>query len=279
MLNPIYALIPALIWSFSPIYYRVFLKKFGFLSLNIVRTSLASAVLLLPAAYFGFSGGFGYAVLSGLVTLACGDSLFLLAIRETGASVATPVVYTYVLLVQLAGLTLGQGIPAANILAGVLVIAGVGVLSTGGGEGPRTKGIAFALGAALAWTVGQELVQAATGAGTNVVTIAFGRTAAAAIALVVVSLATGKTSGWPPRLSMREMGFIALLIISDLVVGSLFFVYSISLIGVALTVILTSLSPLLTQLFSRALGKEAPSPRDFAGGALIVVAVIISVAF
>ncbi len=278
MVNPIYALIPALIWSFSPIYYRVFMKKFDFLSLNLVRTSLSSAVLLLPAVYFGFSGGLGYALLSGLVTLAVGDSLFLLSIRETGASVATPVVYSYVLFVQLTSFTLGQAVPGANLVAAAMVVAGVAVLSRGSGGKPRTRGIAFALGAALAWTAGQELIQLATGAGTNVFAIAFGRTAAAAVALGAVTLLTRSARKWPSDLGRRDLAFVALIVISDLVVGSLFFVYSISLIGVALTVIVTSLNPLFTQVFSRALGKETPSGRDFAGGALIVVAVIISVA-
>jgi DME family drug/metabolite transporter len=278
LLNPIYALIPAFLWAFSPIYYRVFMRKFDFLSLNLVRTSLSSAVLFLPAVYFGFAGGIGYALLSGLVTLAIGDSLFLLSIRETGASVATPVVYSYVLLVQLASFTLGQAVPGANVVAAIMVVAGVAVLSRGGGGEPRTKGIVFAIGAALAWTVGQESIQLATGAGTNVFAITFGRTAAAAVALGAVKLLSGGAKKWPSGLEARDWGFVALIVISDLVVGTLFFVYSISLIGVALTLIVTSLNPLLTQLFSRALGKEAPSGRDFAGGVLIVVAVIISVA-
>jgi drug/metabolite transporter, DME family len=55
------------------------------------------------------------------------------------------------------------------------------------------------------------------------------------------------------------------------------FVYSVSTIGVALTVILTSVSPLLTQIFARALGKESPSPRDFVGGILIVAALVLAV--
>ena len=71
---------------------------------------------------------------------------------------------------------------------------------------------------------------------------------------------------------------ILTIISSDLVVGSLLFVYSISVIGVALSVILTSLSPLLTQVFARALGKESPSTKDFLGGILIVSALVLAVA-
>jgi DME family drug/metabolite transporter len=83
---------------------------------------------------------------------------------------------------------------------------------------------------------------------------------------------------WPAGLSLWEYGFVLGIIVSDLAMGSMLFVYSVSTIGVALTVILTSLSPLLTQLFARALGKESPSPKDFVGGVLIVAALILAVA-
>ncbi len=280
MFNPAFALVAALIWAFSPIYYRGFLGRFDFLSFNFLRTSMSAAVLFLPAALLGsgFGAGLSYGVLSGLVTLGIGDSMFLLSIRETGASVAAPVVYIYVLMIQLVGVALGQAVPYGNFVAASMVIAGVFMLSRGGGGRPRAKGITFAIAAAVAWTAGQELIQLATSAGGDVVVVTFTRNASAAVALGFAVLVTGRFRKWPSGLSARELGVIAFFILSDLVVGSLLFVYSISTVGVALTVILTSLSPLLTQVFSKALGKEAPSARDFAGGALIVAALVIAVA-
>ena len=277
MLNPAYALIAALIWAFSPIYYRGFLGKFDFISFNFLRTSTASAVLILPAIYYWSYTGLGYAVPSGIITLGCGDSFFLLSIRETGASVAAPVVYTYVLMVQIVGVALGQGVPYANFAAAVMVIVGVYILSKGGETKPRAKGIAFAISAGVFWTIGQELIQLATGLGGSIVAVTFTRNAAAAVALGVALLLTRKRRTWGSGLPARQYGFMLLIVTSDLVLGSLFFVYSISTIGVALSVILTSISPLLTQIFARALGKESPSPRDFVGGILIVAALVIAV--
>jgi DME family drug/metabolite transporter len=276
--NPLFALIPAVIWAFSPIYYRVFLGKFDFLSLNLIRTSLASVVLLVPALYFGFNQSIYYALLSGSVTLAVGDSLFLLSIRETGASVAAPVIYTYVLFVQLTASFVGENVPLVNFASAGLVILGVYVLSRGGGNKPRAKGIALAFAGGLAWTAGQDLIALATGAGGNVVSVAFLRNFAAALALAVAVLATRRYKNWP-RLALREFSFVAFIAITDLVVGSLVFIYSVATSGVALTVIVTSVSPFLTQVFSRAMGKESPSNMDFAGGALIVAALILAVAF
>jgi drug/metabolite transporter, DME family len=281
LLNPAYALVAAVIWAFSPIYYRGFLDKFDFLSFNLLRNVMASSVLLIPAAYYGFGGGagLGYALVSGAVTLSCGDSMFLLAIRETGASVASPVVYTYVLMIQLVGVSLGQAVPAANFVAAAMVVAGVFLLSKGGDGRPRGKGIVYAILAGVAWTAGQEFIQQATNAGGNVVAVTFTRNGAAALALGAAFLITRSSRRWPRGLPVREYAFMALFILSDLVLGSLLFVYSISTEGVALTVILTSLSPLLTQLFSRALGKETPSLRDYLGGVLIVAAVVLAIAY
>lgn len=281
MFDPPYVLVSATIWAFSPIYYRVLMGKFDFLSLNLLRMLMSTAVLAVPAVYFGFGAyqGLTYAFLAGPLTLAVGDSLFLLSIREAGASVSAPVVYTYVLMIQFLGLALGQSIPYANFVASGMVVAGVFVLSREQGGKPRAKGVIYALAAALAWTGGQELLQFATTAGGNIYAVSFVRNGAAALALGAAFLLTRKQRRWPGGLSLRQYAWVAVVILGDLVVGSLIFVYSISTIGVAITVILTSVSPFLTQVGSRALGKESPTTQDYLGGLLIVAAVVLAVAF
>jgi drug/metabolite transporter, DME family len=268
----------ALIWAVSPIHYRGFLDKLDFLSFNFLRTSTAAMVLSLPALYYWSYAGLGFAIPSGVLTQACGDSLFLLSLREIGASAATPVAYTYVLRIQIVGAILGQTIPYDNFVAAGMVVCGVYLLSKGGESKPRPRGIALAIVAGIFWTLGQELIQASTNSGGNVVVVTFASRASAAIAIGVAFALTKKNKIWPRGLSAREYGFMLALIVSDLVVGSTLFVYSVSTVGVALTVILTSLSPLLTQGLAKGLGKESPSARDFAGGALIVAALVLAVA-
>jgi DME family drug/metabolite transporter len=276
--SPAIALIPAVIWAFSPIYYRGFMRRFDFLLLNLLRTSMASLALLVPALVIGFGSGVIDALLSGAITLACGDTLYLLSVRETGASVAAPVVYTYVFFVQLTATIVGEVVPFSNYVAAVMVVAGVFLLSRGRSGKPRAKGIAFGLAAGLVWTAGQDLISVATNAGGNVLVITFSRNAAAAVALGFAVLLTRRTRLWPKEVTRREMGFLAFIALTDLAVGSFLYVYSVSLVGIALTVILTSLSPFLTQLFSKLLGKESPTLTDFAGGAVIVAALILAVA-
>lgn len=279
MFNPIFAMISSFIWAFSPIYYKTFMKRFDFLLLNLLRTGIASVTLALPAFYFGFNDGAYYALISGSITLAVGDTLYLLAVREMGASIASPVVYIYVLFVQVTAGTVGEFVPYANYAAAVMVVAGVFVLSRGGDPGkPRAKGIAYGLAAGLTWAVGQAFISLATGTGASVVSITFARNLAAALALGLAVLATRRWKLWPTKVTGRELGIVAAIALSDLAVGSLLFVYSVSLVGVAVTVILTSLSPLLTQIFSKLLGKESPSGKDLVGGAIIVAAVVLAVA-
>ena len=276
--DPTYALGAAVIWAFSPIYYRAFMKRFDFLSLNFVRTSLSAAVLAIPAALYWTPQGASFALFSGVVTLALGDSLFLLAVREVGASVATPVVYTYVFLVQVTAGLLGETVPGANFVSAAMVLAGVAALSRGkSGSGSRGKGIALGLGAAAIWAVGQDAIGLATEAGGSVVAIAFMRNLAAAAALGIVLVLTGGREKWPKGLGMREFAVVAAVSVTDLVVGSVLYVKSVSAAGIALTVILTSLSPLLTQLISKATGKESPSFKDILGGVLIVGALVLAV--
>ncbi|MDA4128549.1 MAG: DMT family transporter [Thaumarchaeota archaeon] len=278
MVNLLPALVPAVIWALSAIYYRVFQRNVDFLTLNFMRASLASLTLLLPAFYFGLGQGLGFAVVSGVITLAVGDSLFFLAIREIGASIAAPVTYTYVLFVQFTASSVGESIPFANFVSAGLILVGVLILSRTGGGTPRLRGIAIALGGSVAWTVGNELIKVAANAGGSTFGVAFVRDTSAALALASVVLLRSARGGWPrPHLKPREIVAIAIVSIGDLALGSTLYVYSISTAGIALTVILTSISPFLTQVFAKLLGKESPTNKDVFGGLLIVAALIIAV--
>ncbi len=271
-------MIAALIWAFSPIYYGVYMKKFEFLPLNFIRTALGAGALLVPALYFGFQQGVIFAFLSGVITLAVGDSLFLISIGEVGASVAAPVVYTYVLLIQLTAFSIGESVVLTNILSAALIILGVFLLSRGNGQTPRLRGILVALAASVIWTLGQDLLKVATVAGVHFVSLAFVRDGSAALALGLVLLL--KSRGVPKiatRITRREWAYLLIISVSDLALGSSIYVYSVATTGLAVTVILTSISPFLTQVFSKLLGKETPSNRDILAGLLIVIALVIVV--
>ncbi len=183
-------MVAAAIWALSSVYYRVFQQKLGFLQLNLLRTSFASAALFLPAIYFGGFQSFGFAILSRIVSLAVVDSLFLIAIRKIGAPIAAPVAYTYVLFVQLSAQAANEVVPFSNFLSAAMVLLGVLLLSRSKQAVHRIGGVAFALGASAGYTAGNLLLKLSTNAGGNFLTIGFVRVGSAALALGVVMVLT-----------------------------------------------------------------------------------------
>lgn len=280
MIDPLPALASSVIWALSAIYYKVFQSKLGFLQLNLLRTSLAAGVLVLPALYLGGFGGLGFASLGGLLNLAVGDTLFFISIRKIGASIAAPVAFTYVLFLQLSAQITGEAVSVVNFASAALAILAVLILTRGSYEMRRKRGIAFALGASAAYTAGNLLVKVSTNAGGNFIAVAFVRIASAAIALAAVTLLSqSRKRLLPSSFGGRDLLAVAAVAVCDLAIGSTLLVYSISTMGVAATVIVASVAPFLTQVFSNLLGKEAPTSRDFLGGLLTAFAVILTIVF
>lgn len=275
MIDIIPALASATIWAVSPIYYRDYLMKSNAIKINFYRLLYASLGLFLPFIVFGFNYAIIYGSLSGLLTLAVGDTLYLISIREVGASIAAPVAYTYVLLIQFVAIFLGEPLTINRIASSMIIILGIYMLSDSKGSA-RKKGILIALLAALLWTVGQSSIKLATMGNVNPLSIAFARTTTAMFALGLYMLINKKNT-FSAKIDKKHHILLAIISISDLGLGSALYIYSIGMIGLTITIILTSISPLLTQIASKILGKESPSIRDIVAGFLIVTALIIAV--
>ena len=75
----------------------------------------------------------------------------------------------------------------------------------------------------------------------------------------------------------KRHAWLAALSVADTAAGTSFFIYSLTLVGLNTTILLTSLSPFLTQVSSKALGKEKPGANDLLAGALIVATLVLTV--
>jgi DME family drug/metabolite transporter len=106
----IISLLPAFIWAIVPLFYKEFLNNNSTIKVNFYRMLFASLALFIPFLYLGFNEGIIFGMLSGILTLAIGDSFYLLSIRKVGASIAAPVSYTYVFFSQIAAFVLGEKI-------------------------------------------------------------------------------------------------------------------------------------------------------------------------
>lgn len=259
----------ALIWAYASVAYRGYVEEYGVLRLNLLRLIYTSIVLFVPALYLGLGWDALYAALSGVLSLAVGDTLYLKALGTSGVSTAVPAAYSYIILEQFVAIPLGEPLKASYVLAAIMTVAGIYVLVLGG-KG-NLKGAVYALGAALAWSAGYAAIKVAGIGGMSPISIAFARTAAALPLLALLSGARGLGEG------LKESWRTALPIIAvlDLGGGAALFAYSAVAAGLAPTVIVLGVVPLAAQLISRLTGKERPRPREYAAAFLILSAVVI----
>jgi DME family drug/metabolite transporter len=209
-------------------------------------------------------------VVSGVVTLFVGDSLYFYAIHKVGGSVAAPLAYTYIVMAQYFALLLGEEVSQWLILSSLLAVAGVSLLAGGGGARLSLLGLAAAAAAALLWSLGMTAVKLAVLGNVNPLAVAYLRAASACAALGLYLAAKR-------RLKVVKSPLFAAASLMDLGVGSALFAYAVGKIGLAPTTILVSASPLITQLYAKATGVENLTPRQMAGAAAIFAAVLTAV--
>jgi len=269
------ALLSAFLWAVVPIYYRDFLRKGDTKEVNFIRLVYAGLALLVPTLLLGIGQSFLYGMLSGVFTLALGDTTYFLSIKNVGASIAAPIAFTFVLFDQFTAALVGEPLRATYLLSVILIIVGVYVLSKSDSGSLRIKGIVMALTTSLFWTVGHTVLKLATINDANPVSITFARIVAAIVVLGLALLI--RPSKVPSRTTFGQRSWLAFLSTADIAVGSTLFTYSIGALGLSTTIIVVSVSPFLTQIMSKLLGKETPSRNDFIAGLLLVIALMVAV--
>ena len=266
------ALVAAFIWAWASIVYGDFMRGINPITVNFLRMLYASLILLIPAIVFGFNAGAVWGSLSGLLSLAVGDSLYLMSINYSGVSIAAPVSYTYIPIAVLMATLLGEPLTIYKVVSGLLVVLGVYLLSR---ERTRItiRGIALALGAAMAWAVGQTMIKVADISGLNPITLSFTRVATAGIILLIINyvMHNNITKAIKSTAGTR----LPLVAVLDLGAGVALYAYSMDLIGLGLTVIMTGSMPLIAQIMSNLMGKERLTITKLLGAAVIVLAIVL----
>lgn len=264
------ALAAAAIWALVIFLYKRYMESLDAAAVNFSRL-IYVAVLLAPTALFiKPAPGLWAAVVSGVVTLFVGDSLYFYAIHKVGGSVAAPLAYTYIVIAQYFALLLGEKVSQWLILSSLLAVAGVSLLAGGGDARPSLLGLAAAAATALLWSLGMTAVKLAVLGSANPLVVAYLRAASAGVALGLYLAAKR-------RLKVVKSPLFAAASLMDLGVGSALFAFAVEKIGLALTTILVSASPLITQLYAKLTGVENLTPRQMAGAAAIFAAVLTAV--
>jgi len=235
-------------------------------SLVAVR-NLVALLILLPFADFKISAlGLLVVIASALLGPGLGDAAYFNAISKSGVAVAVTIGYTYIFTAQFFSVLLGIE-PLTNrvIVGAALAFSGVAVAL---GGVPRGSGAFYGLVASLAWGLASALLGVAT-KGASVYTIAVLRSAV--LAPLFFALSGFKR---PP---LRGLIYAVSSGVVGLALGSAAFIYAISAIGVSKTVIATSLTPILSQIFDKALNKTPIRQRYILGATLVSLGIVISV--
>jgi drug/metabolite transporter (DMT)-like permease len=295
LLGEVAALGAAVCWAVAPILYRQALFKTNPLSANIVRCASNAAVMVVFLFMFGWAGVLArlppivivVTVVSGLVGLGLGDTLYLYALRSVGVSRAVPLAATYPLFSLVwATALLGQPLAATAVVGAVVILVGIWLLSRERGDSTIhftgklvLTGVVVSLLTAVVWSVSITLMDVAVtmpgvdslAANYAVLTTRIG--AMAVFLLMLVPLIDKKRS----FLKMKRKTVIQLCI-GGLVanaVGWLLMNYSFLNILEAQAVPISSTTPLFSAFAGFALFREKFSLNTLLGAVVVVVGVVL----
>jgi len=294
MIGELAALGAALSWSISPILYRSAFANIKPVSANIVRCSINGAVLFAVLLAGGLAGWLTalspwvivLTVVSGVINLGVGDTLYLYGIKALGVSRAVPLASSYPLFSFIWSiLLLGQPIIFTALTGAALILLGIYLLTR-----PKTReipvtrravslGIAASLGTAIFWSLGITLMNVAVEAA-NVTSIEANY---AIVTVRIASLGLLLLSASP--LIDRDRGFlkikrrdVALLCIGGLIangVGWLMMNYSFTQIMASQAIPISSTSPLFAALAGFVLFHEKATLKTVLGGVAVVAGVAL----
>lgn len=207
---------------------------------------------------------FGYAVEA---------SLFFTAARHGTAAAATLLFFTYPVFVTLGAWLLGKGAPAGpTVLALLCAFAGASIVAgTGAGISIETVGVAFALGAALLYSVylvGSDLVLRRTAPFTSAMWVGGG----ASIGLFLYSAVSGRYTS--PQVSADWWA----IVVMGLATAGAFvcLLGALQRIGAVRTAIVSATEPLSAAFLGFVFLDESVSIGTAIGGALILAGAVIA---
>jgi drug/metabolite transporter (DMT)-like permease len=177
MIGELAALGAALSWAIAPILYRQALLNTKPISANIVRCATNAGVLVAVLLLLGKVGALTalpigtvvLVVVSGVVGLGVGDTLYMIGLKYVGVSRAVPLAATYPLFsVVWAAFLLGQPLSLADVLGAAVIIFGIWLLSrkksdesTGIKGRLAFIGIVVSLVTAVVWSVSITMMDVA----------------------------------------------------------------------------------------------------------------------
>jgi DME family drug/metabolite transporter len=296
MIGEFAALGAAITWAVAPLMYKKALTGVSPVSANIVRCASNAAFLVLFLVASGLAGVLAtlplpivaVVIVSGLIGLGVGDTLYMYALKSIGVARAVPLATSYPLFSLLwATLLLGQSVTASAVVGTFVILLGIWLLSR---EKVGSKfhvhgrleltGVAVSLLAAVAWSVSITLMDFAvtmpgvvSGLAANyaIVTVRI-----AGMSLVLLALAPLLDRGH----GFLKLGWkaIVLLCVGGLIangLGWLLMNYSLLNLPATQAVPISSTTPLFSALAGFAFFREKITRDNTLGAALVVAGVVL----
>ena len=293
MIGELAALGAAISWAIAPILYRKALLNTKPISANIVRCATNAAVLVPILLLSGQLAALTslpmqtimLVVISGIVGLGIGDTLYMIGLKYVGVSRAVPLGSTYPLFSLIwATLILNQHLTVPEIIGAAVIVGGIWLLTRQKNDDPHeTKnklaliGITVSLAAALVWSISIALMDAAaahiTSLSTNYAIITV-RITSLALFLLILAPLLDKEHGFAKMNRNTIIGLcIGGLIANGL--GWLLMNISFQNITVANATPISSTSPLFAAIAGFLLFREKMTPKAILGAIAIVTGICL----
>jgi drug/metabolite transporter (DMT)-like permease len=293
MIGELAALGAALSWAIAPILYRKALVNTKPISANIVRCATNAGVLVAALLLLGNLGALTalpmktvvLVVVSGLIGLGIGDTLYMVGLKYIGVSRAVPLAATYPLFSLVwATFLLGQPVSYAAVLGAAVIIVGIWLLSREKSDeqaGVKDRlvfiGIVVSLVTAVVWSVSITMMDVAvsnvTSLSANYAIITL-RIASVALFFMLLAPFLDREHGF---LKMKRSAVIGLCV-GGLVangVGWLLMNYSFLNISLARATPISSTSPLFAAVAGFMLFHEKMSTKAVLGAIAVVAGIAL----
>jgi drug/metabolite transporter, DME family len=282
------ALLTSLAWSISSILLKLVAGKIDSLSINTLRTLVGSIILF---TFIFFSGRFEvffhlplqsfiYVILSGLLAMGMGDTIYIKSIALLDISIAFPLSQCSFILLAVLSAVIFLGEPFTWIMAvgAIFITTGIYLMTSSGGQrgnpsGKKRidpKGLLFILVAILAWTGATILLKIGVIGVDPFIAAGLRISASAIVLLFVIGTRKGKGTTTLKQFGWKYFALVAAAGLLTYGVAAVGYVTAIQWIGAGKTVLLTAIAPLFALPFSILILGE--KPRRFT-----IIGVIISV--
>ena len=296
MIGELAALSAAVCWTVSAVLYKEALLRVKPISANIVRCACTSILLVAFLTVVGKIGALTelpvyavvLAVISGIIGLGLGDTMYMVSLKRLGVARAVPKTCTYPLFSLLLTVFLqGETVTLHVVLGAVMIVFGIWLLSrkekkTGTSELQKkflVKGVASALATAIVWAVSITMIDMAvslpeTGSLDHALAVNTLRVSAVAVFLIATAPITDRKCGF---LKMQRRTVLTLISggIVALALGWFFLTYSFLYISGSQAVPISSTTPLFATVSGIIFLHEHVTAKEVLGSIIIVVGIFL----